>query len=106
VIAVTTAVVGLALAATAAYALSRWAFPGRERGMAAFLVTQMFPGVVMAIPLYMLLDRLGLLDSMRAWCWCTPPPSVPFSTFTSRATSTRIPVALEEAAIMDGASAG
>ena len=49
---------------TAGYAMSRWAFPGRDTGLRVFLITQMFPGVVMAIPLYILLDEMGLLDSL------------------------------------------
>ena len=102
VISGTTALVGLALAATAAYALSRFNFPGRERGMAAFLVTQMFPGVVMAIPLYLLLDALGLLDSQAGLVLVYATTSVPFSVFTLKGYFDTLPVALEEAAIMDG----
>ena len=46
VVSVTTAVVGVSLAATAAYGISRWDFPGKSQALGAFLVTQMFPGVV------------------------------------------------------------
>lgn len=99
-----TAVLGLALSTTAAYALSRWKFPGREQGMAAFLVTQMFPGVVMAIPLYLLLDVFGLLDSMTGLVLVYATTSVPFSVFTLKGYFDTIPVALEEAAMLDGAS--
>ena len=44
------------LSCTAGYAMSRVTFPGRDTGMSLFLITQMFPGVVMAIPLYILMD--------------------------------------------------
>jgi arabinogalactan oligomer/maltooligosaccharide transport system permease protein len=98
----TTAMVGLALAATAAYALSRFDFPGRERGMGAFLLTQMFPGVVMAIPLYILLDAAHLLDSQAGLVIVYATSSVPFSVFTLKGYFDTLPVALEEAAIMDG----
>ncbi len=64
VVSVATASVGIGLSCTAAYSMSRFAFPGRDAGMNLFLVTQMFPGVVMAIPLYILLDEAGLLDSL------------------------------------------
>lgn len=103
VVAGATAVVGVSLAATAAYALSRFSFPGREQGMAAFLVTQMFPGVVMAIPLYILLDLLHLLDSRAGLVIVYSTTSVPFSVFTLKGYFDTLPVALEEAAIMDGA---
>ena len=97
-----TALVGVVLAATAAYALSRWNFPGRDRGMAAFLVTQMFPGVVMAIPLYILLDTAGLLDTLMGLVLVYATTAVPFSVFTLKGYFDTLPVALEEAAIMDG----
>lgn len=103
VISLATAAVGVLLSATAAYALSRYDFPGRDRGMAAFLITQMFPGVVMAIPLYILLDLFGLLDSMMGLVLVYSTTSVPFSVFTLKGYFDTIPRALEEAAIMDGA---
>lgn len=99
-----TALVGLTLSATAAYALSRWRFPGREGGMNAFLVTQMFPGVVMAIPLYILLDEAGLLDSMTGLVLVYATTSVPFSVWTLKGYFDTLPRELEEAALLDGAS--
>ena len=99
-----TAAVGLVLSTTAAYALSRWGFPGRERGMNAFLVTQMFPGVVMAIPLYILLDLFGLLDSLTGLVLVYATTSVPFSVWTLKGYFDTIPIDLEEAAKLDGAS--
>lgn len=98
-----TAAVGLVLSTTAAYALSRWAFPGRDAGMNAFLLTQMFPGVVMAIPLYILLDTLGLLDSILGLILVYATTAVPFSVWTLKGYFDTIPVALEEAARLDGA---
>jgi arabinogalactan oligomer/maltooligosaccharide transport system permease protein len=99
----TTAVVGLGLSATAGYALSRWRFPGKEAGLAAFLVTQMFPGVVMAIPLYLLLDVLHLLDAMLGLVLVYATTAVPFSVWTLKGYFDTIPHELEEAAMLDGA---
>ena len=99
-----TALVGVGLAATAAYALSRWSFPGRERLMATFLLTQMFPGVVMAIPLYILLDALHLLDSLAGLVLVYSTTSVPFATWNLKGYFDTLPRELEEAATMDGAS--
>ncbi|MFT7519515.1 MAG: arabinogalactan oligomer/maltooligosaccharide transport system permease protein, partial [Kiritimatiellia bacterium] len=82
VVSLATAILGLTLSTTAAYALSRWGFPGRDAGMNAFLVTQMFPGVVMAIPLYILLDELGLLDNLLGLVLVYATTSVPFSVWT------------------------
>jgi arabinogalactan oligomer/maltooligosaccharide transport system permease protein len=104
VVSTATAAVGLVLSTSAAYALSRWDFPGRDRSMNAFLVTQMFPGVVMAIPLYILLDAMNLLDSMTGLVLVYATTSVPFSVFTLKGYFDTIPRDLEEAALLDGAS--
>jgi len=103
VVAGATSFVGVTLSASAAYGLSRWRFPGRDAGMNAFLVTQMFPGVVMAIPLYILLDVLGLLDSMTGLVLVYATTAVPFSVWTLKGYFDSIPVELEEAAMLDGA---
>jgi arabinogalactan oligomer/maltooligosaccharide transport system permease protein len=104
VVSAATAVVGVILACTAGYALSRWSFPGRDRLMATFLLTQMFPAVVMAIPLYILLDALRLLDSMAGLVLVYSTTSVPFATWNLKGYFDTIPRELEEAATMDGAS--
>jgi arabinogalactan oligomer/maltooligosaccharide transport system permease protein len=72
VISVATTILGVFLACTSAYALSRFRFPGRAPAMLSFLVTQMFPGVLMMIPLYLIMDTLGLLDQLLGLVLCTP----------------------------------
>lgn len=104
VVAGATSVVGVSLSCTAGYALSRWSFPGRDTGLALFLVTQMFPGVVSAIPLYILLDRLGLLDSLMGLALVYSTTAVPFCVWNLKGTFDTIPRDLEEAAMLDGAS--
>jgi len=98
-----TSAVGITLACTAGYGMSRWAFPGRNAGMSLFLVTQMFPGVVMAIPLYILLDTLGLLDSLTGLALVYATTAIPFCTWNLKGYFDTIPRDLEEAAMMDGA---
>jgi len=104
VVSLATSVLGVSLAATAAYAMSRWDFPGKNQAMGAFLVTQMFPGVVMAIPLYILLDQFHLLDSLTGLVLVYATTSVPFSVWTLKGYFDTLPVALEEAALLDGCS--
>ena len=99
-----TTLVGVTLACTAAYAFSRFRFPGRTVGMAGFLITQMFPGVVMAIPLYILLDELGLLNSLTGLVLVYSTSSLPFCVWMLKGYFDTIPKDLEEAALMDGAS--
>jgi arabinogalactan oligomer/maltooligosaccharide transport system permease protein len=99
-----TAFVGLVFSTSAAYALSRFDFPGKDRGLAAFLVTQMFPGVVMMIPLYLILDLLNLLDNLGGLVLVYATTAIPFSVFTLKGYFDTIPRELEEAAMLDGAS--
>lgn len=103
VVAGATTLLSLALATTAAYAFSRFVFPGRRIGMTLFLVTQMFPGVVMAIPLYLLLDAMNLLDSMVGLTLVYATTAIPFCVWMMKGYFDTIPKDLEEAAVMDGA---
>jgi arabinogalactan oligomer/maltooligosaccharide transport system permease protein len=104
VVSCATAVVGVCVAATAAWALSRWRFAGRDGFISGFLLTQMFPSVLMAIPLYLLLDALHLLDSLAGLVIVYATTSVPFSVWNLKGYFDTIPVEIEEAATLDGAS--
>ena len=98
VVSLLTAAVGVVLSCTAGYAMSRFAFPGRDAGMSFFLVTQMFPGVVMAIPLYILMQKLNLLDSVFGLTLAYAATAIPFCTWNLKGYFDTIPKDLEEAA--------
>jgi len=104
IVSLATTAVGITLSCSAAYAFSRFSFPGRSAGMGALLVTQMFPGVVMAIPLYILMDATGLLNSLTGLTLCYATTAIPFCVWMLKGYFDTIPKELEEAAIMDGAS--
>ncbi len=104
VVASATALVGVGLATSAAYAFSRFRFPGKDLGMLSLLVTQMFPGTMMIIPLYILLDVTGLLDTKSGLILVYATTSIPFSVWMLKGYFDTIPKELEEAARMDGAS--
>jgi arabinogalactan oligomer/maltooligosaccharide transport system permease protein len=99
-----TTLVGLSLAVTAAYALSRFRFPGKDAGMQTLLVTQMFPATLMLVPLYSLLQKLSLLDSWGGLVLVYSTSSLPFCVWMLKGYFDTIPRELEEAAVMDGAS--
>lgn len=101
-----TTVVGLVLAVSAAYALSRFRFPGKEAGMQALLVTQMFPATLMLVPLYGILQKLHLLDSLGGLVMVYATSSLPFCIWMLKGYFDTLPRELEEAAVMDGASPG
>jgi arabinogalactan oligomer / maltooligosaccharide transport system permease protein len=104
VVSLATAAVGVVIAVPTAYALARFRFAGKERGVRALLATQMFPTVASAIPLYLILDALHLLNSRTGLVVCYASTSVPFAIFQLRAAFEAIPVDLEEAAMVDGAT--
>ena len=99
-----TTLLGVFLACTAAYAFSRFRFPGRRAGLMAFLVTQMFPGTMMMIPLYHVLDQLGLLDRLGGLVLVYSTTAIPFCVWMLKGYFDTIPRDLEESALMDGAS--
>ena len=99
-----TTLLGIGFATTAAYAFSRFEFPGKKGGMSMLLITQMFPGVVMAIPLYILLNALGLINSLMGMVLIYSTTAVPFCVWMLKGYFDTIPREIEEAAIMDGAS--
>lgn len=105
VAAVLTTIVGVALSCTAAYALSRLRFPGRKAGLITFLVVQMFPATLLIMPLYVLLDRLGLLNSMAGLVLVYATTAIPFCVWTLKGYFDTLPRELEEAARVDGAGA-
>ncbi len=103
-VALLTTLVGVFLASTAAYAFSRFKFPGRRGGMMIFLVVQMFPATLIMIPLYVILDKLGLLDSVAGLVLVYSTTAIPFCVFMLKGYFDTIPRDLEEAAWIDGAS--
>ncbi len=104
VVSLATAAVGVGIATPTAYALARFRFVGKEGGVRALLATQMFPTVASMVPLYLLLDWLGLLSSLTGLVLCYAATSVPFAIFQLRAAFEAIPADLEEAAMVDGAT--
>ncbi|SEG25357.1 multiple sugar transport system permease protein [Nonomuraea solani] len=86
------------------YTLARFAFPGRGAVMLAFLVTQMLPLFIALGPLYLLMSDLDLLNRLAGLMLVYVAMLVPFATIIMRGFYERVPVALEEAAQVDGAS--
>lgn len=103
-ISIATALFAVAIATPAAYALSRFTFVGKKLTLGAMLATQMFPGVAAAIPLYLLMDALGLIDTRSGLVLVYATSAVPFAIFQLRSAFDAIPKDLEEAAMVDGAT--
>jgi len=91
----------LLVCSMAAYAFARLRFRGRDTIFALFLLSLMFSGPVMQIPVYLLVRSLGWLDTY--WALIVPGLSSAFSVFLLRSAFVAIPFELDEAARMDGA---
>ncbi|MBP6646943.1 MAG: sugar ABC transporter permease [Burkholderiaceae bacterium] len=104
-VSVMTTVLGVFLACTAAYAFSRFRFPGRNAGMLMFLVSQMFPGTLMLIPLFIIIVKwLGLGNTYAGLVIVYATTSIPFCVWMLKGYFDTIPVDIEESARIDGAS--
>jgi len=101
-VAVITTVVGVFLASTCAYALSRFRFRGRSASLYIFLVAQMFPGVILLVGLYQIFNNLGLLDTPWALVLSYSTIAIPFCILMLKGFFDTIPYELEEAARVDG----
>jgi multiple sugar transport system permease protein len=103
-IAATVAVVSVALAILAAYALSRFRFRGRRSMQFLLLLTQMLPSTVLIVPLFILFRRVGLLDTRSAVVLAQSALVAPIAVWIIKGFMDTIPREIEEAALLDGCS--
>lgn len=99
-----TAFIAMVIGSLAAYALSRFSFRGKGLTGLALLGTQMFPGVLIVLPMYLLFAELGLLDSLTGLTIAYLALLVPVATTLLKGFFDAIPVELEHASMIDGAS--
>ncbi len=95
--------IGVLFALSAAFAFSRFAFSGRDSGLKLMLISQMFPAVVTAVPLIVILDGLGLFGTTAGLVLIYATASVPFCIWMLKGFFDTIPRDLEESARLDGA---
>lgn len=84
----------------AAYAFARIRFVGRDKIFMLFLATMMIPTYVLIIPQYIMVDRMGMMNSYAAMI--LPSVVAAFSIFLLRNFMYSIPFELDEAAMIDG----
>jgi len=93
---------GVALASTAGYSLSRFKFVGKKSAMLGIMTTQMFPATMLLLPMYIMLMKLGLLNSYIGIVIVYSSTALPFCVWQMKGYYDTIPYSLEEAAIIDG----
>lgn len=97
-------VTGVALASIGGYAFSRFRFVGRQTMMVAILTTQMFPATMLLLPLYIMIAKLGLVNTYLGLCVFYTSTALPFCLWQMKGFYDTIPASLEEAARIDGCS--
>ena len=106
IVASVTSIVSLTVSTLASYAFSRYRFIGRKPLMFLFLSNNMFPTVLLLIPLYAIMRKLGLLYSHSALVLSYTTFTIPFSVWLLNGFINDLPMSLEEAAMIDGCNRG
>jgi ABC-type glycerol-3-phosphate transport system permease component len=104
VVSVATSVLTILLSATAAYSTARFRSPFAEVTSAVGLVAYMLPGIVIVVPVFAVAQAIHALDSLPALVVIYTAYFVPFGVWQLRSYFAGIPIELEEAAMVDGAS--
>lgn len=104
IVALSSTVISVTLSALAAYALARLKFLGSGLLTTFLLITYLLPGTLLFIPLYQTLTNLNLINTYGALILTYPTFLLPFATWVMLGYFRSIPVDLEEAAMIDGAS--
>lgn len=104
VVALGTTALGVFIAASAGYAVSRMRFPGRASLMWTFLVVQMFPVAVLIVPLYTIMSSLRLLDTYGGLILVYCTVAMPFCAWMLKGYFDTIPIEIDEAGRVDGLS--
>ena len=93
---------GVAVASIGGYAFSRFRFAGRGAMMISILTTQMFPATMLLLPLYLMIAKLGLVNTFLGLGVFYVSTALPFCVWQMKGFYDTIPTALEEAARIDG----
>lgn len=104
VVALSTTALVIVIAVAGAYGLVRFRFPGRSVVAHLVLFTYMLPAVVLLLPLYLTISRLGLANSLLGLVVAYTTFALPFALWLMRSFIAGIPIELEQAAMIDGAS--
>jgi ABC-type glycerol-3-phosphate transport system permease component len=101
-VALGTMTLGLVFGGLAAYAFSRFDFAGKRPILFAILATQMFPAVLVIVPLFQLIKRLQLLDTPYALILSNVTFALPLGIWLLKGSFDQVPRELDEAAMVDG----
>lgn len=101
-VALATMVIGVLIALPAAYALSRYEFFAKKGVLLSFLITQMFPGALLLVPLFRLFSQFSLLGHPYALIIAYATTALPFSVYMLKNFFDAVPRELDQAGLLDG----
>jgi ABC-type glycerol-3-phosphate transport system permease component len=104
VVSLAVTLISLIIATLSGYAFARYDLRGGKAILLGILATQMFPAILLAIPLYILIRNLGLLNSLLGLILVYTSFALPFCVWMLRNYFLTIPKELEESAMVDGAT--
>ncbi len=102
VVSLATTILALIFACLAGYGFSRFRFRGSRLLMVFTLITQMFPGILLVIPYFAVMNSLGLFNTYPALVIAYTSFSLPFCIWMLKGFFDSIPAELDEAAMIDG----
>jgi multiple sugar transport system permease protein len=94
--------ISIILGALAAYSITRLRFTGRATLGRALIFTYLLPNSLLFIPLFGIIARLNLVDSLKSLILVYPTFTLPFCTWMMTSYFRSIPIELEDAALIDG----
>ncbi len=103
-VALAVTILSLVLATLSGYAFARFRLFGGKAILLGILATQMFPAILLAIPLYILIRNLGLLNSLVGLVLVYTTFALPFCVWMMRNYFLSVPKDLDESAMVDGAT--
>ena len=102
IVSIGTTLLGLSIAIPAGYGFSRYNFYGKSTIMFSFILVQMFPGVIIIVPYFILMKTLGLLNTSTGLILAYSVTALPLCVWMLKGYFDTIPRELEEAARIDG----
>ena len=102
IVSIGTTIAGLLLAIPAGYAFSRYRFSGRRASMFLFVLVQMFPGIIILLPYFMIMKSLGLLNTSIGLIIVYSVTALPLCVWMLKGFFDSIPREVEEAAAIEG----
>ena len=98
------ALLGLGITVPASYSFSRFKFKGRNPLLMQFLIINMFPIMLLIVPLFVMMRVVGIMDTHFALIIAYSTFTIPFSTWMLTSFFNAIPIDLDKAAQIDGCS--